>query len=387
MDLIFEKLKYAVTHLEILHDVFQNSANFSGQEEFDRDIYIENTNKFNNLVNELGLEKQLYGQHGRQMILADLIEYIYLGRGYYSMQKRGDKKQKQAKQRFIKLILYLVNLLMTYETLTVSQGLRKKFLKKLSLQIPEIKNEELFSELLKHSGEIGLPEKITKGSKKLNDYFDSMLPKTAGGLWHELLLFIFLLRNDVGYIIPLLLTQRLISLKRNIIPPDFLIITHDKHIYGVEVGRTKEIQSAIFSLKTSIPIAAVDTRNSRSSDRCPICHRWLQFCDYVIEKYSDFDSKISKPEIRCLEIGCNLYSTEQIAEGLCPYTKYSRNLARSYSYARHKFANGLHYHYKCVLDNLPQRIKSTVISANDTIALKTHYPFYSGLEELIMKES
>lgn len=387
MEAIFKKLKYSVKHLEILHQVFRNSANFSDQEQVDHKIYLENRKKFKRVVNELGLEQQLYGQRDRQMILADLIEYIYLGRGYYSMQKRNDKKQKQAKQRFVKLILYLVNLLMTYETLTVSQGLRKKFLKKLSLQIPEIKDEALFNNLLKHSGKVGLTRKESDAPKQLDKYFDSILPKTAGGLWHELLVFIFLLRNDIGYIIPLLLSQRLIGLKRNIVPPDFLIITHSKQLFGIEVGTKKEIQSGSFSLQTSIPTATIDTINSRASDRCPICHRWIQFCDFVIEKYSDFDSKISKPEIRCLEVGCNLYSTEQIAEGLCPYTKYSRNLARSYSYARHKFANGLHYHYKCVLDNLPQRIKSTVISANDTIALKTHYPFYSGLEELIMKES
>lgn len=387
MEAIFKKLKYSVKHLEILHQVFKNSANFSEQEQVDRKIYLENRKKFREVVNELGLEQQLYGQRDRQMILADLIEYIYLGRGYYSMQKRSGKKQKQAKQRFVKLILYLVNLFMTYETLTVSQGLRKKFLKKLSLQIPEIKDEALFNNLLKHSGKVGLTRKESDASKQLDKYFDSILPKTAGGLWHELLVFIFLLRNDIGYIIPLLLSQRLIGLKRNIVPPDFLIITHSKQLFGIEVGTKKEIQSGSFSLQTSIPTATIDTINSRASDRCPICHRWIQFCDFVIEKYSDFDSKISKPEIRCLEVECSLYSTEQIAEGLCPYTKYSRNLARSYSYAQHKFANGLHYHYKCVLDNLPERIKSTVISANDTIALKTHYPFYSGLEELIQKET
>lgn len=380
MDLIFEKLKYAVTHLEILHEVFQNSANFSGQEEFDCDIYIENTNKFNNLVNELGLEKQLYGQHGRQMILADLVEYIYLGRGYYSM------RTKQDKGRFIKLILYLTNILMSYETITASDNLRAKVLRKLASQIPQISKEERFNELLKHAGTVGLPRNESDASKQLDKYFDSILPKTAGGLWHELLVFIFLLRNNIGYIIPLLLTQRLIGLERNIIPPDFLIITHSKQLFGVEVGTKKEIQSGSFSLQTSIPTATINTINSRASDRCPICHRWLQFCDYVIEKYSDFSFKISKEEVKCLR-ECNLYSEKETARGICPYTKYKRSNAPTLPHARHIFADGKHhYHYQCILKNVGQGVKEKIIDACDNTAIKTHYPFYAGLEELIQKE-
>lgn len=382
MEAIFRKLKYSVKHLEVLHQVFKNAANFSDQEQVDRKIYLENRKKFKRVVNELGLEQQLYGQRDRQMILADLIEYIYLGRGYYSMQKRGDKKQKQAKQHFVKLILYLVNLLMTYETLTVSQGLRKKFLKKLSLQIPEIKDEALFSNLLKHSGKVGLTRKASDASKQLDKYFDSILPKTAGGLWHELLVFIFLLRNDLGYIIPLLLSQRLIGLKRNIVPPDFLIITHSKQLFGVEVGTKKEIQSGSFSLQTSIPTATINTIDSRASDRCPICHRWIQFCDFVIDKYSDFDSEISKPEVRCLK-ECTLCPRENILAGACPYTKYSRGRANTLRHTHHQFANKLHYHYRCVLANVSDETQNDIIGAADSVAIKTHYPFYSGLEELM----
>ncbi|MBA7672822.1 hypothetical protein ES703_81009 [subsurface metagenome] len=381
MDLVFEKLKYAVTHLEILHEVFQNSANFSGQEEFDRDIYIENTNKFNNLVNELGLEKQLYGQHGRQMILADLVEYIYLGRGYYSM------RTKQDKGRFIKLILYLTNILMSYETITASDNLRAKVLRKLASQIPQISKEERFNELLKHAGTVGLPRNESDASKQLDKYFDSILPKTAGGLWHELLVFIFLLRNNIGYIIPLLLTQRLIGLERNIIPPDFLIITHSKQLFGVEVGTKKEIQSGSFSLQTSIPTATINTINSRASDRCPICHRWLQFCDYVIDKYSDFSFKIPKIEVKCLK-ECDIYSEEEKAKGACPHTKYKRNRAPTLPHTQHDYADGkYHYHYRCVLEKVGKAMRDKIINVRDNTSIKTHYPFYSGLEELIQKET
>jgi len=379
MDRIFEKLKYAVKHLEILHGVFKNSENFSENESFDRDVYLENSEKLARVVGELSLDKQLYDQKGRQMILADLIEYIFLGRGYYSMQTKSDR------QNFVRLILYLVNLLMSYETITASGNLRQRFLNQLNAQIPEVGSEERFNELLAHTGTVGLPASESDAPKHLDKYFDSILPKTAGGLWHELLVFIFMLRNNLGYIVPLLLTQRLMSLERYIIPPDFLIITHDKRIYGVEVGLKKQIQSGAFSLQTSIPTATIDTINSRVSDRCPICHRWIHFCDFVINRYSDLDCEIpiNKSEVRCLEGECTLYSCEEIAAGACPYTKYSRNPAQTREYACHEFANSYHYHYQCVLKNVTEETKRTIIEAKDSVALKTHYPFYTGLEELM----
>jgi hypothetical protein len=132
MEEIFRKFKYSIGHLEILHQVFNRNANFLKDEELDCITYRENIKKFNKIVNELQLQDQLYSQYGRQMILADLIEYIYLGRGYYSMQQKSGEKQVQDKQLFVKLVLYLVNLLMTYETITVSKNLRNTFLKNLS---------------------------------------------------------------------------------------------------------------------------------------------------------------------------------------------------------------------------------------------------------------
>ena len=154
---------------------------------------------------------------------------------------------------------------------------------------------------------------------------------------------------------------------------------------GVSVGTKKEIQSGSFSLQTAIPTATIDTINSRSSDRCPICKRWIPFCDFVIRNYSDLDKEIIKAEIRCLE-ECNVYSKEEIAAGKCTYTKYSRNKAQSLEHTQHKYANGLHYHYNCVLKNISAGVKNKTIKANDTVALKTHYPYYSGLEELMKQK-
>ncbi|MCK4337207.1 MAG: hypothetical protein KAX11_04630, partial [Candidatus Aminicenantes bacterium] len=117
----------------------------------------------------------------------------------------------------------------------------------------------------------------------------------------------------------------------------------------------------------------------------PICKRWIPFCDFIISNYSDTEKEIKKAEIRCLE-DCDLYSKEEISAGKCPYTKYSRNKAQTLEYTQHGYAGGLHYHYKCVLENVSEDIKNKMIEANDTVALKTHYPYYSGLEELIKKK-
>jgi hypothetical protein len=269
--------------------------------------------------------------------------------------------------------------------MTVSDNLRMKFLNNMETRIPEVREEEYYNELKNFEGKIGLPKKESEAPSHLDKYFDSLLPKTAGGLWHELLVYIYMLRNNFGYIIPLLLSQRLISLNSSIVPPDFLILSFDKRIYGVEVGMKKEIQSGTFSLQTAIPTATIDTINSRASDRCPICKKWIPFCEFVIEKYSNFNKKIENIKIKCLE-ECNIYSSEEIADGACAYTKYSRNKAISLEYAQHQYATGLHYHYKCVLNNLSQEEKEIIVDSKDRIALITHYPDYSGLKELIKKK-
>jgi len=375
---IFKRMSYALRHLEVLHEVFINEQNFGSEEKLDYKIYKQNEEELKKLLDRLNFNSQLYGRKGRQMILADLFEYIFLGRGYYSIRSTRDKEY------FIKAILHFVNLLMCYEIMTVSISLRKKVLEKLAQEIPEIKDEEYYDELKNFPKAVGLKKGESPAPSHIDNYFDSMLPKTAGGLWHELLVYIFLLRNNLGYIIPLLLSQRLMGFENSILPPDFLIITHDKRIYGIEVGRKKEIQSGSFSLQTAIPTASIDTENSRVSDRCPICKKWIPFCEFVIENYSNFHKKITKSEVKCLE-ECDKYKKEEIAAGVCPYTKYSRNKAPTLEYTQHDYADGLHYHYKCVLANVSGNIRNRIIRAQDTTALKTHYPYYSGLEKLMIE--
>jgi len=375
---IYEKMNKTLKHLEILHDIFTDEDNFMEEEKLDYEVYEQNEERLKEILNKLNFSSQLYNKKGRQLILADFLEYIFLGRGYYSMRSIEDKKN------FIRAILHFVNLLMCYEVMTISSNLRKKVLEKLGNENSEILNEDYYTELKDFTGTVGLKRGESDAPNHLNGYFDSILPKTAGGLWHELLVYIFLLRNNMGYIIPLLQSQRLMSREKSIIPPDFLVITPNKNIYGIEVGTKKEIQSGSFSLQTNIPTATIDTENSRVSDRCPVCKRWIPLCNFVIKNYSNFDMEITKPEVKCLE-ECNIYSKEYISEGACPYTKYSRNEAKTKEFTQHEYADGLHYHYQCVLENVSDDMKNKIVEAKDTIALKTHYPYYTGLEALMKK--
>jgi len=372
---IFKSIGNSLKHLESLHAVFSKPDNYELKDKsFTYEIYKENDKELKVLFKKIDIYSELYGEDSRQMILADLYEYILLGRGYYSL------KNTEQKESFIAAMLHLVNILMCYEAITVSDKLRIKVLEELSKKIPSIKNEAKYNSLLKFKGKIGIPD--SEADSELNKYFDKMLPKTAGGLWHELLVYIFLLRNNIGYIIPLLLTQRFIGLEKNIVPPDFLIITHDKNIYGIEVGIKKEIQSGSFALQTNIPTATLDTINSRNSDRCPACSKWIQFCPYVIKSYADFSKEINNIQIRCID-ECSLYSKTEILNGVCKYTKYSRNRAATKEYTHHDYADGYHYHYCCVLEGVTSEMKRKIIEAQDTTAIKTHFPYYSGLEELM----
>lgn len=382
MERNYDNLIKSVKHLQTLNEVFSKTSNFTDQNDWK--IYKKNYEALSKTISssDIKLYNQLYDEEDRQMILADILEYIFLGRGYYTLTSGSPDSRKRKKKKFIEMILRFVNVLMSYETMTVDDKLRKTFLKKLKGKIPEVGKEGLFNTLINFQGKVGLPQKESDANKKLNKYFDKILPKTAGGLWHELLVFTFLLRHDLGFIVPLLLNQRLLSGSGALVPPDFLIITRDKNIYGIEVGTKKEIQSGSFSLRTNIPTATIDTINSRSSDRCPICKKWIPFCELVIRDFSDLDKKIPlAPKISCLE-DCDIYSKDEISEGKCPYTKYSRTKAKTLKYTHIKYADGLHYHYRCVLKALSKEKRKLLIESRDTTALKTHYPYYSGLEML-----
>ena len=374
-----ENLEKSVAHIKALNDFFSDAANYNlPSEQKDFDLYQQNLQGVVDSFTPINLEAELYNPKSRQMILADLFEYALLGRGFYAI---GTKRQSiSKKENFVKGILHLVNLLMNYESLTVNTHRRNRFLDFLSSKIEGINKEDGFVELKKYIGNVGTPN--SNEGKKIGDYFDRLLPKTAGGLWHELLVYIFILRHDLGFVLPLLLHQKIYSKLDHLVPPDFLLLTKDKRIFGVEVGRKKEIQSGTFSLKTAIPTASLDTENSRNSDRCPICLKWINFCPYVIGKFSNFSEEITrKCEVKCLK-ECTIFSKEQIINGECKYSKYARNKTKRLLHTHHDYSNNYHYHYACVLEKVGENKKQEIIKGKDVTAIKTHMPYYSGLEEL-----
>ncbi|KXB05594.1 hypothetical protein AKJ50_00475 [candidate division MSBL1 archaeon SCGC-AAA382A13] len=395
---ILENFEKSVKHLRVLDEIFGEEC--SGK---DQTFYKESINKIDALLNEYdkALQNELYNSEDRQMILSDLIEYIFTGRGY-----NFASQSKEHLHDFIEIILRFVNMLMCYDSLTSEVKARKKLLKSLREKNILFKSEDLSEYLEKSNGIAGVSTKdkyniqkeeeisdsLLKRSNeskkeelwnKLNEYYDTPLPKTAGGLWHELTVYAFLLKKKAGHVLPLLLSQRLLHGGKNpIIPPDFILITEDKSLIGVEVGRKKEIQTGTFSLQTHIPTGTVDTDRSRLSDRCPICLKWLPMCPKVIEDFANPDKEIEKEEIKCIE-ECERYSEDEIAEGKCPYTKYSRKRAKTKDFTHHEYSDGYHYHYQCVLDQVDDDMAEKIKEGKDKTALKNHYPYYNGLEVIL----
>ena len=76
----YENLIKSIKHLEALEQTFSNKFNFS--KENDWKIYKQSYENLNKLISEIEMHKQLYDEKARQMILADVIEYIFFGRGY-----------------------------------------------------------------------------------------------------------------------------------------------------------------------------------------------------------------------------------------------------------------------------------------------------------------
>ena len=377
MDDLLKRSHLPEKHLRILNDLFSNRENFLGGHELYYLLYNENINKLKNLNAYGDILNSIYARKDRQLVLSDYIEYILFGRGYYFLSSK--KNYNENLKEFLQSLLYVTNILMCYEDLTTNFQLRQAFFEKLSHIISDEK--ESLEELQKIKGKIGIAN--DGNNKSIDNYFDSLLPKTAGGLWHEILTYTFLLKSNAGYIIPLLLTQRLFSFNDYIIPPDFLIIS-GKNIFGVEVGIKKEIQSGTFSLQTGIPTATLDTINSRNSDRCPICNEWILFCPYVINEFPENKHEIGEVTVNCLNI-CNIYKKEDILKGKCQYSKFSTQ--RNSLKIPDEYCNGYHYHYKCVLDKIKNKeeVENILKVDNHKPVIITHFPYYSGLEPLLKR--
>jgi hypothetical protein len=374
MRLLFNRLKLLSKHLIILDKTFRKRENYS--DKIDHAIYYENLKRFEELAakeklkydhikakeSDKGIKveysfiDEVYSESSRQMKLADAIEFLFFSRGiYYLFQSEKFKEERVCK--FLELNLRFVNMLMIYETLTVDNKLRKAFLSNLK---PVVRNDVGFSELKNWNDYVGLDKKDKKLKKNApNIYFDSLLPKTAGGLWHEILVYCFILKYNIGYIFPLLLTQKPISRKHKLSPPD-LIVLHNKtyRYYGIEIGNLKERQSGGFMAPSGVPVIPIDTLNARISDRCPSCRKWIGICPKVINDFSNGKDLTPTNEIRCLT-ECEIYTLKEKLDGVCKYMKF-RYKNKNW---RYDFADNKHYHYHCCLAR-NHRIKNKITAIN-----------------------
>ena len=279
MRILLDKLVMSVKHLECLDEVFRNESPLYNQIEA-------------RMITELGegleeISRELYaggksrGGLNRQMILGDVIEYIFTGRAYYYAAKSNDNFKI-----FSKLVLYCVNQLLLFDTITINPTIRKHYIERLEEKInPTLLYEkegdqELANELKNSNVVIWQPD-----WNRYDNFVDSILPKTLGAP-KELIVFIELIRLNKGLVIPLLLIQRLFGDGEAIAPPDFLLLKRNREIFGIELGYSKEGQSREFSVRTSIPTFGVDLKN-HLHNRCPKCGENILYCDTVIEKYSD----------------------------------------------------------------------------------------------------
>lgn len=402
MDIFLKSLKQSIKHLEIIDNVFSNS------EYDDKEIYLkikENLLEFNSKIPFNKFNEELYvgGKkrnssrnqgYGRQMILSDIIEYIINGRGYFYAIRN-----KEAMKSYLRIIIEIVNQLMIMDSIVINLDIRKKILEELKEGIGEVdffKEEDRKKEheaLLLHKQPIGFPLKNTiisnevleklelteaeksKAINKLETYYDSLLPKTAGGLWGELLTYAYLLRLNVGFIFPLLLNQRLLTGENNIFlkPPDLLLLPYGKQtFYGIEIGAGKDVQSGNFSIITGLPTAT--KANMDNPKRCCVCGKWMLFCPKVVEEYTNTDNEVAemhKP-IKCLT-DCNKFSKEEILEGKCSFAMHKGGNPKKY--LMQMKGSTYHFHLKCLLNDDDGKNQ---ISENKIVS---YYPYISGLEE------
>lgn len=402
MDIFLKSLKKSIQHLEIIDEVFSNS------DYPEKEIYAGIKNKISDLNSKLSFNKfneELYvgGKkrnysnnqgYARQMILSDIIEYIINGRGYFYAIRN-----KEAMQNYLGIIIELVNQLMILDSIVVEIEIRKKLLEELEEKIGVndfFKEEDRKTEheaLLLHEYPIGFPlndpeisdatlnklgleqKDKNKAINRLETYYDSLLPKTAGGLWGELLTYAYLLRLNVGFIFPLLLNQRILTGDNNVFlkPPDLLLLPYGKQtFYGIEIGAGKDVQSGNFSILTGLPTAT--KANMDNPKRCCICGKWMLFCPMVIKKYSNLDEEITniKKPVKCVS-ECNKFSKEEILEGKCPFAMHKGGEPKNH--LMEMKGSTYHFHLNCLLGDEEGKNQ---ISENKIVS---YYPYVSGLEE------
>lgn len=381
MKLILDKLGISIEHLKCLDEVF-----LQYNTEYQRIDSILNSAEFEPIYKKIS--KELYAggktaansriKFNRQMILGDVIEYIFSGRAYYYAAE-----SKENLNHFYKLIIYSVNQLLLYDTITINPLLRRYYIERLEQTIPreylyEKQGDENLATLIKRSN-IKIWE---NGWDKFDAFIDSLLPKTLGAP-KELIVFGEFIRLQIGIIIPLLLIQRIFGNKNPIAPPDFLILKNNREIYGIEVGYKKELQSREFSIRTSIPTFAVDLKNNMHN-RCPKCGENILYCDIVIENYANgtLDNIITERNgIR--RVYCD--TCENFNDGDCIFSNYHGRInGRDFINRTIEKDKKRHYHVHCIKEQTYNYRRTLVnIFATHIGEFFAQIPEIDGIESLI----
>lgn len=356
MDRLLKRAKAAVDHLTKVDEFF--AANLTE--------YREIQEKLHGLGDAYeSFSKELYvGEHGRQMILCDFLTYILTSRGCFWGYTQKNRKA------YFKAILYVINQLLLQEPITMKTyaDLRKKlmqFMRKQGIEnfFENESSEQIYKEAMAFAGDLSYADK----TRQLYYAVDSLLPKSIGTVI-ELIVYLYLIRHNCGYVVPLLLHQRLLSKESHLIEPDFLVIKNGK-IFGIEVKQAwGDVPDHIFtfSSETTIPVIVARVPNTVPL-RCPVCNRWILYCDEVIEKFSDTTKDIKDTRIQCTE-ECKRFAK-------CRHVIYFGLLKQTDN-------KEYHYHYTCVKNKYPYVNEVLANEKQRKRRLIAYFPYVQGLESL-----
>jgi hypothetical protein len=277
---------------------------------------------------------------------------------------------KTHREAYLKIILYSVNQLLIQEPVTTSAYFseRKRLMDFMQKQnIPHFFEDEeakhVYKKARNFKGDLTYKDNKTK---QLYYAVDSLLPKSIGAAI-ELIVYAYLIRHNFGYVIPMLLNQRLISHDSHLIAPDFMIVKNGR-IFGVEVKQAfQETPDHIFdfSSETSIPVVVARVPNTVPL-RCPVCKKWILYCDDIINRFSDSNQKIEDTKISCKK-ECKNFKK-------CDYITYKGVLNSSEN-------KELHYHYSCVRNK--RFVKKLMKEKKEQEKrLISYYPHVQGLGRL-----
>ncbi len=205
----------------------------------------------------------------------------------------------------------------------------------------------------------------------------AFMPKNMG-LATELFAYMGLIRENIGYVIPLLLHQKLFhsfcDLNQKeaygqswIAPTDFMLVSKGR-LYAVELGRGKPELMSDFASVTGIPTGFIDIHLNTSNKlgyKCPICFNAFTICEEFQRQFLIFDQHVTMPEL-CSECKARNTCTDKIIE--CSKSKDSKK-TQSIRY---------HCHSSCYNSMSANEKKKIKVISNEIPS----YPVLEGIEKI-----